>query len=143
MFLAYLLGYVPVTYLFFYFIFLFIIFSLRCFVFRFFFFFKQKTAYDMRISDWSSDVCSSDLEHGGMPMAAIPVRWEVSEDERFDKVVRAGEAVARPELGHSVHVEVGGLMPRRPYWYRFLMEGTEASPTGLVRNAPEIGRAHV
>src|SRR3546814_2039607 len=30
---------------------------LRCFVF-----FKQKTAYEMRISDWSSDVCSSDLE---------------------------------------------------------------------------------
>src|SRR3546814_4238896 len=31
---------------------------LHCF---FFFFFKQKTAYEMRISDWSSDVCSSDL----------------------------------------------------------------------------------
>src|SRR3546814_9306783 len=30
--------------------------------FYFFFFFKQKTAYEMRISDWSSDVCSSDLE---------------------------------------------------------------------------------
>src|SRR3546814_2961479 len=29
--------------------------------FCFFFFFKQKTAYEMRISDWSSDVCSSDL----------------------------------------------------------------------------------
>src|SRR3546814_14978256 len=28
------------------------------------FFFKQKTAYEMRISDWSSDVCSSDLRHG-------------------------------------------------------------------------------
>src|SRR3546814_10688036 len=28
------------------------------------FFFKQKTAYEMRISDWSSDVCSSDLEGG-------------------------------------------------------------------------------
>src|SRR3546814_9227854 len=28
---------------------------------RFFVFFKQKTAYEMRISDWSSDVCSSDL----------------------------------------------------------------------------------
>src|SRR3546814_6443712 len=27
----------------------------------YFFFFKQKTAYEMRISDWSSDVCSSDL----------------------------------------------------------------------------------
>src|SRR3546814_14021841 len=30
-----------------------------------FFFFKQKTAYEMRISDWSSDVCSSDLLVGG------------------------------------------------------------------------------
>src|SRR3546814_5769727 len=30
----------------------------------FFFFFKQKTAYEMRISDWSSDVCSSDLIGG-------------------------------------------------------------------------------
>src|SRR3546814_3367090 len=29
-----------------------------------FFFFKQKTAYEMRISDWSSDVCSSDLPRG-------------------------------------------------------------------------------
>src|SRR3546814_3488250 len=31
------------------------------FIWLFFFFFKQKTAYEMRISDWSSDVCSSDL----------------------------------------------------------------------------------
>src|SRR3546814_6252223 len=39
-------------------------FFLRLFYLSFifnFFFFKQKTAYDMRISDWSSDVCSSDL----------------------------------------------------------------------------------
>src|SRR3546814_6145903 len=36
----------------------------------YFFFFKQKTAYEMRISDWSSDVCSSDLPlpaGGGRP----------------------------------------------------------------------------
>src|SRR3546814_1114554 len=32
-----------------------------CILFCCFFFFKQKTAYEMRISDWSSDVCSSDL----------------------------------------------------------------------------------
>src|SRR3546814_10348773 len=31
------------------------------------FFFKQKTAYEMRISDWSSDVCSSDLNNGKNP----------------------------------------------------------------------------
>src|SRR3546814_9286679 len=33
------------------------------FLVLFFFFFKQKTAYEMRISDWSSDVCSSDLAY--------------------------------------------------------------------------------
>src|SRR3546814_6798171 len=33
------------------------------------FFFKQKTAYEMRISDWSSDVCSSDL----LAMVAVPL----------------------------------------------------------------------
>src|SRR3546814_4706038 len=37
-------------------------------------FFKQKTAYEMRISDWSSDVCSSDL---GMD-ASTPLRWRTS-----------------------------------------------------------------
>src|SRR3546814_2556157 len=36
-----------------------------------FFFFKQKTAYEMRISDWSSDVCSSDLLRGGLKVAAV------------------------------------------------------------------------
>src|SRR3546814_2255559 len=35
---------------------------LSCLFLIFFFFFKQKTAYEMRISDWSSDVCSSDLQ---------------------------------------------------------------------------------
>src|SRR3546814_5218515 len=34
------------------------------------FFFKQKTAYEMRISDWSSDVCSSDLWQGARFLAA-------------------------------------------------------------------------
>src|SRR3546814_18016216 len=35
-----------------------------CLLYLFVFFFKQKTAYEMRISDWSSDVCSSDLDSG-------------------------------------------------------------------------------
>src|SRR3546814_5414035 len=38
---------------------------------RVFFFFKQKTAYDMRISDWSSDVCSSDLLYPVLALLAI------------------------------------------------------------------------
>src|SRR3546814_10279802 len=41
-----------------------------------FLFFKQKTAYDLRISDWSSDVCSSDLDRSGSARfpGASPVR---------------------------------------------------------------------
>src|SRR3546814_9733093 len=42
-----------------------------------FFFFKQKTAYEMRISDWSSDVCSSDL-----PAAAPQVTGEREHEVR-------------------------------------------------------------
>src|SRR3546814_3637420 len=42
---------------------------LYIFLYVFFFFFKQKTAYEMRISDWSSDVCSSDL-------AMLKAGWE-------------------------------------------------------------------
>src|SRR3546814_16177131 len=37
----------------------------------YFFFFKQKTAYEMRISDWSSDVCSSDLVSPSSPSAPV------------------------------------------------------------------------
>src|SRR3546814_6884911 len=52
------------------------------------FFFKQKTAYEMRISDWSSDVCSSDLPQGisfdASGAAAIdrPVFLYYGEDDR-------------------------------------------------------------
>src|SRR3546814_7996284 len=41
------------------------------------FFFKQKTAYEMRISDWSSDVCSSDLPWRNLP-PAMQTRLESS-----------------------------------------------------------------
>src|SRR3546814_3356818 len=41
-----------------------------------FFFFKQKTAYEMRISDWSSDVCSSDLLDRGRLLRSLPVSAE-------------------------------------------------------------------
>src|SRR3546814_9328325 len=54
----------------------------------FFFFFKQKTAYEMRISDWSSDVCSSDLLP---PRPAVPPRPVVPRLRRR----RAGFQLAR------------------------------------------------
>src|SRR3546814_6292385 len=49
---------------------------LLLFVFFFFFVFKQKTAYEMRISDWSSDVCSSDLR-GGVRQCGRPLPDEL------------------------------------------------------------------
>jgi len=75
---------------------------------------------------------------GGMPMQAVPVRWQVAADERMASVVRSGEAIAHSEVGHSVHVEVGGLEPARDYWYRFQVGG-EASPIGRTRTAPAPG----
>src|SRR3546814_9318191 len=53
------------------------------------FFFKQKTAYEMRISDWSSDVCSSDLRH------------LYSRDERFESGLRCGTHRQRGEAGRG------------------------------------------
>src|SRR3546814_10633263 len=45
-----------------------------------FFLFKQKTAYEMRISDWSSDVCSSDLE--AIATALRPLRAQLSSEQQ-------------------------------------------------------------
>src|SRR3546814_11904953 len=53
-------------------------------IFLYFFFFKQKTAYEMRISDWSSDVCSSDLVlDNGDPA------WDLLPDEAKTDVRKA------------------------------------------------------
>src|SRR4030095_612514 len=59
------------------------------------------------------------LEGGGMDNAAVEVDWIVAEDEALKKIVKKGKATASPQLAHSVHVEVAGLKPQRPYWYQF------------------------
>src|SRR3546814_3829345 len=51
-----------------------------CYSLVLFFFFKQKTAYEMRISDWSSDVCSSDLSNRANGSAvSVPRRDHLSQ----------------------------------------------------------------
>src|SRR3546814_5185389 len=56
-----------------------------------FFFFKQKTAYEMRISDWSSDVCSSDLSNEQMlPIAAVVQETGLSRSLLY-KLIANGE----------------------------------------------------
>src|SRR3546814_5161787 len=64
----------------------FLIFILQCFFS--FFFFKQKTAYEMRISDWSSDVCSSDLN----PVAAVHIARDPRYIERLAAIVALEQA---------------------------------------------------
>ncbi len=66
---------------------------------------------------------------------ALTVRWEVAEDEGFQRIARSGQAQALAALGHSVHVEVNGLRPDRWYFYRF-MHGDAVTPTARTRTAP-------
>jgi alkaline phosphatase D len=77
------------------------------------------------------------LDGGGMPDEPVQTQWEVATDEAFTQVVRRGTALAMPQLGHSVHVEVGGLEPHRWYFYRF-RAGKEQSPVGRTRTAPAL-----
>src|SRR3546814_15842052 len=80
-----------------------------------FFFFKQKTAYEMRISDWSSDVCSSDLAPGPGGDQRHQQRG-VDQDPRardpgiaaVDRVLR-GVADQPGRVAHLVHDVVAGV----------------------------------
>src|SRR3546814_6826058 len=68
------------------------------------FFFKQKTAYEMRISDWSSDVCSSDLhddDEGRHPQADSEQGGDG--DDRDEPLL-----APRPEIAHRHQALEGG-----------------------------------
>jgi phosphodiesterase/alkaline phosphatase D-like protein len=76
---------------------------------------------------------------GGIPRdQSYAVRYEVARDESFRKIVQRGTAEATPELGHSVHPEVGDLSPGREYFYRFEVGG-EVSPVGRTKTTPAPG----
>src|SRR3546814_415224 len=62
-------------------------------------FFKQKTAYEMRISDWSSDVCSSDLSERGKELADL---HRDSAGGRLDDHALDGRKVAGHESPYAV-----------------------------------------
>src|SRR3546814_8092875 len=83
-----------------------------CFlVFFVFFFFKQKTAYEMRISDWSSDVCSSDLGRAagdGVPRrkccGGVQKHRDILGAERLAAMENAG---ALDEISEFADIEIG------------------------------------
>jgi alkaline phosphatase D len=71
---------------------------------------------------------------GGMAKP-VSVTWDVATDDAMRNVVRTGIAEADHRFAHSVHVEVDGLAPGRPYWYRFTALGQQ-SPIGRTKTAP-------
>src|SRR3546814_2024990 len=94
----------------------------------FFFFFKQKTAYEMRISDWSSDVCSSDLleerfkkldkdGNGQISLAEMKASQQDRMDKRQDRMAKrdagdakAGDAHRKHFRGRFHHGMQGGML---------------------------------
>ena len=58
----------------------------------------------------------------------VEVEWEVATGQDFGDIVQNGVTVASGALGHSVHVDVGGLEPDREYWYRFRVGEFETGP---------------
>src|SRR3546814_15842542 len=100
------------------------------------FFFKQKTAYEVRISDWSSDVCSSDLSprwhdrgrHQHRSRTSRPL-WQLRSDQgRLRRVYREcallwrRDALPRPSRGRSEERRVGKecVSTCRSWWSRYL-----------------------
>ncbi len=77
---------------------------------------------------------------GDLGPAAIPVRWEIAEDEGMRRIVASGSAIAEPAWAHSLRVEAHGLAPDRWYWYRFAA-GDAQSPVARTRSAPAADAA--
>src|SRR3546814_10404201 len=104
------------------------VFCCSCCVFCFFF--KQKTAYEMRISDWSSDVCSSDLMMHPVPRTGDVGDPRIAEMRRPAVLLR----VARPAL-HAAD-EQGRTRDPRPERSEARRVGKECVSTGRSRWAP-------
>src|SRR3546814_3922801 len=126
--------------------------------------FKQKTAYEMRISDWSSDVCSSDLPDSFANSTYYSIsafrfidgagsahagRWAFEPEAAFGALDKA--ALASLPTDH-LFTDLGARLARGPLRWRMTI--TVAAPGDITNNATvawpadrqsieEIGRAHV
>src|SRR3546814_8136099 len=97
------------------------------------FFFKQKTAYEMRISDWSSDVCSSDLHYvavypipalvmtfllGGTSFAlGAPIQMLMINTAKGSEMLAASVSQASFNIGNALGAFLGGLPIAMGYGY--------------------------
>src|SRR3546814_15708387 len=106
-----------------------------------FFFFKQKSSYEMRISDWSSDVCSSDLSSTRWSICTLPVSSRPappSDQRRYNALSRAvgrSCASASPSVIAALHRRLFSNAPhgRRSEERR---DGKEGASTRRSRWSP-------
>src|SRR3546814_6430391 len=98
-----------------------------CVFFVAFFFLKQKTAYELRISDWSSDVCSSDLRNRGCLGRRNPdfgnvvsvmgsVTLPIFAGRRQEPRIAAAEAQAAAALAERADAPIGRAACRERVW---------------------------
>src|SRR3546814_13029505 len=116
-----------------------------CIFCRYCFFFKQKTAYEMRISDWSSDVCSSDLENiGGCPRLSRS-RYRPCTDfaaggrgmmtSHHLHLVSDATGETNNSVARACLVQVGGIEPIEHFWSQVRTSGMMTKvPTGIEAN---------
>jgi len=75
---------------------------------------------------------------GGMTGGDVPVVYEIAADEGMRDIVRRGTVDAEAAFGWSVHADVTGLQPGRPYWYRFMC-GDAVSRVGRAMTSTAPG----
>src|SRR3546814_5996115 len=93
------------------------------------FFFKQKTAYEMRISDWSSDVCSSDLSGTILDERARELYWEEPRKTELNRISYIFAMTGKTAYnGKSYSME---SFSENNFWYDRLMEKTEFYNQGV------------
>src|SRR3546814_5227483 len=115
-----------------------------CWLLFCFFFFKQKTAYEMRISDWSSDVCSSDLAQGAQAHVENRLSLDVAQLPALHHL-RLRIVLLADDADHLVEVEVGDevAIEHLEAMSDLLETVQRLALQHLVAVIEEIGRAHV
>src|SRR3546814_15548122 len=111
---------------------------------KFIFFFKQKTAYEMRISDWSSDVCSSDLLSSTDPnLQNIPIRTEVGRQIRDAFIAAPGHVLMAADYS-QIELRLAAHMADVPELKEAFAQGQDihaATAIELFGEVNQIGRA--
>src|SRR3546814_11720820 len=99
-----------------------------------FFFFKQKTAYEMRISDWSSDVCSSDLPEFRERKREANRRSQERRQADREGEPRLGRRRGPTEIDRHVGARVRARRRELPIPYVTLAEPPRAKPQTVAVN---------